>query len=118
MNFLQRRRKQFLDWLDESLERRRVRKVSQYAGDLERQIREQLNEHYRARISQAHQDGFNEGVSRTRQTYQNEYDLLRAMVHTKEVKILELEASKGLKSGVKRVRKAPKPRKSRRVPRN
>jgi hypothetical protein len=117
MNFLQRRRRQFQDWLDERSERKRVRRVSNYAGELESQIRSQLNDHYRAQVSRAHQDGFNEGASRTRQTYQNEYDLLRAAVHTKEVKILELEASKSLTSGVKRIRKMPKPRKSRRVSR-
>jgi hypothetical protein len=111
MSVLSRLCNQCLDWIDGGLERRRVRKVSTYAGELEFQIREQLNQHHQTRLNAVRQEGFDEGVSRTRQTYQNEYDLLRAAVHTKEVIISELKASKVLTQKPKRTQRRKSSRK-------
>jgi hypothetical protein len=115
MTWLQRRREQFSDWLDGYIERQRVRGVSAHAGELEWQIREQLNQHHQSRLNQVRQEGFDEGVRRTRETYQNAYDLLRAAVHTKEVIISELKAKQVLTQKPKRIQRNSKSRKSKRV---
>jgi hypothetical protein len=115
MNWLHARRRQFQDWLDGFIERRRVFRLSSFAGDIERQIREQLNQHHQARIADVRQAAFEEGVSRTRETYQREYDLLRAQVHAKEVIISELKASQILTQKPKRIQRRKQSRKGKRI---
>ena len=100
----------YANWRDARYERKRVRQLSHYASALERQIREQLQQHHEQRVSDATAYGFREGVNRTRETYMAEYDLLRGTVAIQEAKIRELESKQSLTKGNPRIRAKSKKR--------
>jgi hypothetical protein len=114
MSWLQDRVEQFQEWLNDYAERRQVRSRNQYAGAIEQQIREQLQQHHEQALSVAMATAFQEGIRRTRDAYLAEDNLLRATIQTQEHKIRELESRQSLTQSNKKPRAKPKKRPSKR----
>jgi hypothetical protein len=82
--------------LDTKIERYRVRRRSEYAGAIEQQIREQLQQQHESTQRNQFQFGYEAGRAAARETYHAECDLLHATVAIQEAKIRELQDSQGI----------------------